>query len=157
VAVRFVLLKRVDERGFAFYTNYESRKARELSENPRAALAFHWSSIGVQVRVEGACERLPREDAEAYFATRPRASQLGAWASRQSTPIASRAELEAQLEALDAQYRDRPIPCPPFWGGFLIVPEQIEFWHDRPGRLHHRDLYTRASPSSPWTSTLLSP
>lgn len=154
-SVRIVLLKEIDPRGFVFYTNLGSRKARELVENPRASLAFHWPSTGEQVRVEGSVERVSDEAADAYFATRPRGSQLGAWASRQSAPIASREELEHRVAELDRQYAGRPVPRPEFWGGFRVVPTQIEFWHDRSDRLHDRILYTRIP--SGWTQTLLSP
>jgi pyridoxamine 5'-phosphate oxidase len=154
-SVRFVLLKEVDSRGFVFYTNLGSRKARELRENPRAALAFHWSSTGEQVRVEGSVERASEQAADAYFATRPRGSQLGAWASQQSAPIDSREELERKVSELERTYEGRPIPRPDFWGGFRIVPSEIEFWHDRSDRLHDRILYTR-TPSG-WTLTRLSP
>jgi pyridoxamine 5'-phosphate oxidase len=154
-SVRFVLLKEVDPRGFAFFTNFDSRKGRELAKNPRAALAFHWSSTGEQVRVEGHVERVSESEADAYFATRPRGSQLGAWASQQSAAIASREELEQRVERLEREYAERAIPRPEFWGGFRIVPSAIEFWHDRSDRLHDRILYTRTA--SGWTLTRLSP
>ncbi len=154
-SLRFVLLKEVDARGFTFYTNLGSRKARELGENPRAALAFHWSSTGEQVRVEGSVERVSADEADAYFATRPRGSQLGAWASQQSAPIDSREVLERAVAQLEREYEGRSIPRPDFWGGFRIVPSEIEFWHDRSDRLHDRFLYTR-TPTG-WTLTRLSP
>ncbi|MFT3921205.1 MAG: pyridoxamine 5'-phosphate oxidase [Myxococcales bacterium] len=154
-SVRFVLLKGADPRGFVFFTNFESRKGRELRDNPRAALAFHWSTTGEQVRVEGRVERVAAEEADAYFASRPRGSQLGAWASRQSQPIGSREELERRVAALDQQYAGRAVPRPEFWGGFRVVPSEIEFWHDRSDRLHDRALYRR-TPSG-WALTRLSP
>ena len=131
-SARVVLLKGVDDRGFAFYTNFTSRKARELEANPRAALCVYWESLEQQVRVEGPVERVADEEADAYFASRPRMSQIGAWASRQSEPLDSRARLLG-----------RPVPRPPFWGGYRIVPERIEFWWNQLHRLHDRVLYTR--------------
>ncbi len=154
-SVRYVLLKEADARGFVFYTNFESRKARELRENPRASLAFHWASTGEQVRVEGRVERVADGEADAYFASRPRGSQLGACASRQSAPIGSREELERRVSELERTYAGQPIPRPAYWGGFRVVPSQIEFWHDRNDRLHDRFLYTRTAGG--WTLTLLSP
>jgi pyridoxamine 5'-phosphate oxidase len=154
-SVRFVLLKEADARGFVFYTNFGSRKATEIRENPRASLAFHWSSTGEQIRVEGSVEVVANEEADAYFASRPRGSQLGAWASRQSAPIESRTALERRVSELERQYEGRAIPRPEFWGGFRIVPTEIEFWHDRSDRLHDRVRYTRTA--SGWTRTLLSP
>jgi pyridoxamine 5'-phosphate oxidase len=154
-SVRFVLLKHFDSAGFVIFTNLESRKARELLENPFAALGFHWASTGEQVRIEGAVEPTSAEASDAYFATRARGSQLGAWASRQSTAIESREELEARVAALEAEYADRSVPRPPFWGGLRIVPSHIEFWHDREDRLHDRFLYTRTPEG--WSRTRLSP
>jgi pyridoxamine 5'-phosphate oxidase len=143
-SVRFVLVKEFDANGFVVYTNLESRKARELLVNPQAALAFHWASTGEQVRVEGLVELASAAQADAYFAARPRGSQLGAWASAQSTPIDSRALLETRVAELEAQYHDQPVPRPPFWSGFVIRPSSLEFWHDRADRLHDRFLYTRS-------------
>jgi pyridoxamine 5'-phosphate oxidase len=154
-SVRFVLVKRFDARGFCVFTHLGSRKAREMSANPRAALSFHWSSIGEQVRVEGSVEAVAESEADAYFAARPRGSQLGAWASEQSAILASRSELEARVAELELRFAERAVARPPFWGGFRIVPSAIEFWHDRADRLHDRVLYTRSERG--WTTALLSP
>lgn len=137
-SARTVLLKGVDERGFQFFTNYESRKGRELAENPRAALCVHWPWAEVQVRLEGAIERLPAAESDAYFATRPRGHQLGAWASAQSQPLVSRFALLRKVVATEARYLGRSIPRPPHWGGYLLRPHAIEFWHGRKSRLHER-------------------
>jgi pyridoxamine 5'-phosphate oxidase len=142
-SVRMVLLKAVDAAGFVFFTNYESRKARELSVNPRAALCFHWPTLGAQVRVEGGVERVTAAESEEYFATRPRESQLGAWASRQSRPLASPAALREEFERTSARFAGEPVPRPPVWGGYRVLPERIEFWHAGEHRLHDRVLYRR--------------
>jgi pyridoxamine 5'-phosphate oxidase len=142
-SARTVLLKGADERGFVFHTNYESRKAHQLAENPWAALCFYWTSLGQQVRVEGPAGRVSAEESDAYFATRPRASQIGAWASRQSQPLSSRGHLVAQVALYEARFAGRPVPRPDFWGGYRILPERIEFWWNRLHRLHDRRLYTR--------------
>ena len=143
-SVRFVLVKRVDPRGFAFFTNLTSPKAQHLASNPRAALAFHWASISEQVRVEGGIERVEDDEADAYFATRPRASQLSAWASSQSAPIGHRAALEAQLQAVEARFQHTAeVPRPRHWGGFRVCPTRIEFWISRDARLHDRWRFTR--------------
>lgn len=139
---RMVLLKGVDERGFAFYTNYDSAKARDLAANPRAALVFFWPPDR-QVRVSGAVERVTPEETEGYWRNRPRASQLSAWASRQSEVIESRAVLESRVAELDARF-PLEVPPPPFWGGYRLVPESVEFWHHREDRLHDRLRYRRA-------------
>jgi len=154
-SVRFVLMKQFDARGFEVYTNLDSRKARELGENPWAALAFHWDSTGEQVRIEGPVEPIAAAESDAYFASRPRGNQLGAWASRQSAAISGRAELEASVEAVSARFAGREVTRPPFWGGLRVVPERIEFWQNRDDRLHDRVLYTRVD--GHWTTRLLSP
>jgi pyridoxamine 5'-phosphate oxidase len=154
-SVRFLLVKEVDERGFRFHTHYESRKARELAVNPRAALAYHWASIGEQVRIEGVVERLPPELSDHYFASRPRGSQLSAWASPQSEPIETRAALEAMVAETARRFEGRTVPRPDYWGGYRLVPETIEFWIDGANRLHDRFLYRKTD--SGWSMTRLAP
>ena len=154
-SARMVLLKQVDHDGFVFYTNYNSDKAEQLDENPYAALVFYWAKLDRQVRVEGSISRTSREESLAYFATRPRESQIGAWASEQSEVISSRAELEQRAEELEKQYRDREIECPEHWGGYRLKPERIEFWKSRIGRLHDRILYQRDGDA--WTITRIAP
>jgi pyridoxamine 5'-phosphate oxidase len=154
-SARMVLLKGFDQRGFVFYTNYGSRKADELAGNPSAALVFWWPPLQRQVRVEGIVERVTREESEAYFRTRPLGSRLGAWASAQSQVIAGRAELERRLEELEARYGDGEVPLPPFWGGYRVHPEVIEFWQNRPNRLHDRLRYRRVPDG--WIIERLSP
>jgi pyridoxamine 5'-phosphate oxidase len=154
-SVRFVLLKGIDARGVEFYTNYESRKGRELAANPRAALAILWKPLQRQVRLEGPVERLSAEESDAYFATRARGSRLGAWASRQSEEIPDREWLEARLAQVDAEHPGDDVPRPAYWGGYVLRPEAIEFWEGRPNRLHDRERFTRAG--SGWTSRRLSP
>ncbi|HEY8368696.1 MAG TPA: pyridoxamine 5'-phosphate oxidase [Thermodesulfobacteriota bacterium] len=155
-AARVVLLKEIDDRGLVFFTNYESRKGVELAANPRAALCFFWAPLERQVRVEGRVEKVTREESEAYFRTRPRGSRLGAWASRQSAVIPGREPLEARVAELERQYPEgTEIPCPPWWGGYRVLPDAFEFWIGQPNRLHDRFRYTRSG--SGWTVTRLSP
>jgi pyridoxamine 5'-phosphate oxidase len=154
-SVRFVLVKQFDERGFVVYTNLESKKGLDLAEKPFASLSFHWASIGEQVRIDGEVERVVDAEADAYFQSRPRGSQIGAWASAQSREIASRTELEERVRELSARFGEGEIPRPEFWGGFRIVPRAIEFWLDRPDRLHDRFLYTRDGGA--WSVARLSP
>ena len=142
-SVRMVLLKDVDERGFVFATSYESRKGRELAENVRAALLFYWHPLGRQVRVEGSVERLAPEESDAVFLARPRESRISALASRQSEPLASREELEARVRELQADLERREVDRPPFWGGYRLAPEELEFWQHRANRLHVRFVYRR--------------
>ena len=142
-SVRIVLLKAFDERGFVFYTNYEGRKGRELLAHPNAALCFYWPPIHIQVRVEGAVTRVSDDEADTYFATRDRGSQLGAWASRQSRPLESPTALDERVARYEREFAGRDVPRPKFWSGFRVAPERIEFWKGKPNRLHERHLYTR--------------
>jgi pyridoxamine 5'-phosphate oxidase len=154
-SARMVLLKHAGNDGFVFYTNARSRKGDELRANPRAALAFHWNQLGKQVRVEGRVEEVPPAEADAYWATRPRASQLAALASAQSAPLAARAQLVARWRALTRQYRQSPVPRPTHWTGYRVIPDAIEFWTHRDHRLHDRELFTRSGRG--WKLTRLQP
>lgn len=142
-SVRIVLLKHVDVRGFVFYTNYQSRKGRELLASPKAAMCFHWQPLEQQVRVEGSAEPVSDAESNEYFASRARGSQIGAWASIQSEPMANPGDLEARVHEVEQRFADKPVPRPPHWAGFRIVPERIEFWKSMPSRLHVRHLYVR--------------
>lgn len=153
--VRTVLVKAIDERGIVFYTNYESAKGRDLAANPRGAAVFAWLPMERQVRLTGAVTPVPREETEAYFASRPRESQLGAWASPQSSVVGSRQELEDAEAAVAARFGDGPVPAPPHWGGYLLSPDAVEFWQGRVGRLHDRLRYRRDGDR--WTLERLAP
>jgi len=154
-SVRIVLLKHVDESGFVFYTNYESRKGRELIANPFAALCFHWAPLEVQVRVEGAVKKVHPSEADMYFQSRPRGSQIGAWASKQSMPLVSEEALLQRVADLEKEYEGREVPRPPHWSGFRVAPWVIEFWQNRESRLHLRHRYARAG--SAWRVEQLNP
>jgi pyridoxamine 5'-phosphate oxidase len=155
-SARVVLLKELDEQGFVFYTNYQSDKAQDIAANARVSLNFFWGELERQVRVQGAATKVSREESEAYFQTRPRESQIGAWASQQSSVVASREDLARRFQELSAEFEGRDIPCPPFWGGYRVKPSAIEFWQGRPGRLHDRLLYTCADDGF-WRVERLSP
>ena len=154
-SARMLLLKGADERGFVFYTNLESRKGRELVAAPVAALCFHWAPLETQVRVEGPVEPVPAFEADEYFASRPRGSQLGAWASSQSAPVTEPGDLERRLAEVERRFANGSVPRPPHWSGFRLTPVRIEFWRNRPSRLHERHLYTRDG--SAWRTATLYP
>jgi pyridoxamine 5'-phosphate oxidase len=155
--VRMVLLKDFDEHGFVFYTNYESQKGREILGAQKAAMCFHWKSLRRQVRVRGPVEQVSDSEADAYYASRPRGSRIGAWASKQSRPLESRFALEKAVAEYTARYAIGNIPRPPHWSGFRLRPVSIEFWHDRPFRLHDRVVFTRETPEGDWEKTRLYP
>jgi pyridoxamine 5'-phosphate oxidase len=156
VTSRVCLLKDFDEHGFVFYTNYNSRKGTQISENPRVSLCFYWAALDRQVRVEGAAVKTTEEEADAYFASRPRGSQLGAWASCQSKVIPGRGDLDQRFREMEGNYRDRPVPRPPHWGGYRVIPLEIEFWQGRADRLHDRFVYRLREPKD-WIIERLSP
>ncbi|HEU5463438.1 MAG TPA: pyridoxamine 5'-phosphate oxidase [Candidatus Binatia bacterium] len=153
--VRMLLLKDVDDRGLVFYTNLESRKGRQMDGNPRASACFWWPQLRQQVRFEGAVELVSERESDEYFASRPRGSQIGAWASRQSSELSSREELIAAAESFAAKYKDQTVPRPPYWSGYRLLVERIEFWREQPDRLHDRELYTRQADG--WIIRLLAP
>jgi pyridoxamine 5'-phosphate oxidase len=155
--VRMVLLKDADERGFVFYTNYESQKGQEILATKKAAVVFHWKSLRRQIRVRGIVEQVSDAEADAYFASRPKQSQIGAWASQQSRPLEGRFALETSVALYATKYALGSVPRPPQWSGFRIRPLAIEFWHDRPFRLHDRIVFRRTSPDGGWTKTRLYP
>ncbi|HEV2627580.1 MAG TPA: pyridoxamine 5'-phosphate oxidase [Pseudolabrys sp.] len=154
---RMVLLKGVDSRGFVFFTNMDSQKGRQLDAQPRAALVFHWKSLNKQVRVRGPVERVSEADADAYFATRPKQAQIGAWASQQSRPLESRLAFEKAIAVYAAKYALGTVPRPPYWSGYRVVPLAMEFWQDRPFRLHDRIDFRRTALDAPWSKTRLYP
>jgi len=155
--VRMVLLKGFDERGFVFYSNEESQKGRELAANRKASLAFHWKSLRRQVRLRGTVTTVSADEADAYFASRPRSSQIGAWASRQSSPLESRHAFEKAIALNAAKFALGPVPRPPFWIGYRVTPTVMEFWHDRPFRLHDRIEFRRVDAEAAWAKTRLYP
>ncbi|HEY1475241.1 MAG TPA: pyridoxamine 5'-phosphate oxidase [Pseudolabrys sp.] len=154
---RMVLLKGVDERGFVFYTNMDSQKGQELDVHPQAALVFHWKSLNRQVRVRGAVEHVTEAEADAYFASRPKQAQIGAWASKQSAPLESRLAFEKAVALYAVKYAIGEVPRPPNWSGYRVLPTAIEFWHDRPFRLHDRIEFRRERLGAPWSKTRLYP
>ncbi len=156
-SVRMVLLKAADEQGFVFYTNFGSQKGTELLATPKAALCFHWKSLRRQIRVQGRVEKVSDAEADAYFASRPRDSRIGAWASQQSRPMEGRFTLETEVAKYAAKYAIGTIPRPDYWSGFRVLPERIEFWRDRPFRLHDRLKFVREDADSPWRRTRLYP
>lgn len=156
-AVRTVLFKGLIRGGFSFFTNYESPKGRDLIATEKAALLFYWPSLDIQIRLEGPVAKLTREESEDYFSSRPRLSQLGAWASHQSQKIKDHEELEARVLEFEKQFAGKDVPCPPFWGGFHLLPLKFEFWFARSGRLHERYVYERDDMVSAWTTSIRSP
>jgi pyridoxamine 5'-phosphate oxidase len=152
-----VLLKGFDERGFVFYTNENSQKGQELAANPQAAVVFHWKSLQRQVRLRGGVTIVSEADADTYFASRPRISQIGAWASQQSRPLESRLAFEKAVAFYTAKHLAGAIPRPPHWRGYCLLPSEMEFWQDRPFRLHDRIVFSRDAPDAPWTRTRLYP
>jgi pyridoxamine 5'-phosphate oxidase len=155
-SARTVLLKGVDQRGFIFYTNYDSRKGLELTENPNAALVFYWPDLERQICISGPVARLPLEESEAYFNSRPKAARIAAWASKQSTVVDSRAELEEKWQWMSARYPNEAVPLPSYWGGYVLAPDRIEFWQGRPNRMHDRFRYTKRADQS-WRIERLAP
>lgn len=155
-SARIVLLRAAEDSGFSFFTNYDSRKGRELDSNPRAALVFHWHELERQVRIEGSVEKVSVEESDAYFQSRPHGSKLGAWASPQSIVISGREELEKRFHEVEQRYPDGEIPRPPHWGGYRVIPNNLEFWQGRPSRLHDRILY-RKREAGGWVIERLSP
>jgi pyridoxamine 5'-phosphate oxidase len=153
--VRLVLLKQYDARGFVFFTNYQSRKAAELAENPRAELALHWPLLERQIRIAGPVEKITHDESFAYYRTRSRGSRIGAWASEQSRPLGSRAELEARVREFDRRFPGDDVPLPDYWGGYRVIPERIEFWQGKANRLHDRLLFTKVDDG--WSVTRLYP
>jgi len=156
-SARIVLLKGIDADGLVFYTNTRSRKGRDIAARPDVSLTFWWPQLESQVRFEGPARPVSAAEADAYFATRPRVSQLGAWASDQSAPLRTREELENRYQELERKYEGKEVPRPPHWSGYRVAPLAVEFWRNRPGRPHERELYTRASAGAPWSITLLNP
>jgi pyridoxamine 5'-phosphate oxidase len=154
-SARMMLLKGFDERGFTFFTNYESRKAGQIEENPRAAIICHWPTLQRQIRIEGTVTRLPEDESYAYFRTRPRGSQIGAWASKQSHTLESRQELEEKVKKCEEEFADKDVPLPPFWGGYRMAPERMEFWQGRADRLHDRFRFLREGDG--WIRDRMSP
>ncbi|MEE9463610.1 MAG: pyridoxamine 5'-phosphate oxidase [Bacteroidales bacterium] len=154
-AARIVLLKSFDENGFVFYTNYQSRKGTDLEKNPRAALVLHWRETGRQVRIEGITKKVQASASDRYFESRPRGSQLGAWASEQSREIQSKAHLDESLKRWESEFRDQPVPRPPYWGGYRVIPDKIEFWSEREDRMHERMLFEKTEQG--WVFKKLAP
>jgi pyridoxamine 5'-phosphate oxidase len=156
-SVRIVLYKGLINRGFSFFTNYAGRKGRDLESNPKVAANFFWPHLDQQIRLEGVVEKLPRAESEKYFASRPRLSQIGAWASHQSEALNSLDELKAETARIEKQYAGQAVPCPAHWGGYIIVPSEIEFWFGRQGRLHERYVYQKTAAASDWKRLIRSP